>query len=159
MKAVVKDEVLNKLISLLSTHQKLKYKHRDAEAAMVTEERWVEIDRQIDKLNWLYGGHFMTNEIDRDLIKECCKLCNANENDFKSKNRKRELVYARGFYAKYLFLNGQSHDDIGYKVNCTRSNVYNMLSTVDDLIQTDKLMREKFQSLLSKFKIQEVDAL
>lgn len=159
MDSAGKDNILNKLISLLSTHQRFKLKHIDTESEKLTEERWMDINKCADKLIWLYGGHFMTDKVDKELITGCCKMFFADENNFKTKNRKKEIVYARAFYAKFLFQNGQSHDDIAIKIHRKRSNVYNVLKTADNLISTDKAMKEKFEVITEKFKIEEVDAL
>lgn len=155
-----KEEILNKIVKLLAVHQKVKGRHADAKDCVLTDERWLEIDKHLDRVAWLYEGRFLSNHVDKKLVTECCKMFLANEHNFTSRLRGRELVYARAFYCKILSLNGQTFNDIAAKIKRDRSNVYNMLNTADNLIETNKTLRAKFESLQEKFKDKEsIDAL
>lgn len=155
MKAERKEIILLKLIKLLSIHQTMKGRHCDSKTNALTDERWEEIDKNIDRVTWLYEGRKITDNTDKELVSECCKLFSANEYAFRSRSRKRELIFARAFYVKILTLNGGTPDDIAAKINRDRTNYYNVIKSANNLIETDKLLRAKFEGLLEKFKVKE----
>lgn len=77
-----------------------------------------------------------------------CKMFKISKRNLIGKSRKREFSYARKFISKYLIDLGFSDTHTGLLINKDRSTALHAKNTLNNLIDTNKDIRQKYNNYL-----------
>jgi len=138
--------IQKRLITLSLTHSNTFRKN-------LSSATWVEINKCINKLEKLYDRKYIVDGWELKLIVNCCNAFNIRVDEFLSKTREGEVPLARAIYAKIMTDLEFSPDYIATALNRNRTNTYNLLKKADNLISTEKRVRENYNEILTKTKI------
>lgn len=83
----------------------------------------------------------------RNILELICHLFGITEEQLFSGSRERNITDARFAYRWVLKKMGLKQEEIASRTMCKRSNVANTLKTLDNLVETDRKIRDKIDRI------------